>query len=110
MSHMDKVELDPDVGAVIVGFDQHISYPKLIKAASYLNNPDCYFIATNTDERFPTANKGLVKPGAGTVVKAVETCAEREAFVVGKPNTYISDAIKKKCSINPQKTLMIGDR
>lgn len=59
----NNFELDPEVGAVVVGFDQFISYPKMMKAASYLKNKDCIFIATNTDEQFPHEGGNIVIPG-----------------------------------------------
>ncbi|GJQ64919.1 hypothetical protein Trydic_g7088 [Trypoxylus dichotomus] len=110
MTYIQNIKLDPEVGAVVVGFDEHISYPKMLKAASYLNDPNCYFVATNTDERFPIGIGGIVKPGSGAVVRSIETCAERKAFLIGKPETYIAEAIKKCCNIDPKRTLMIGDR
>ncbi|XP_046429548.1 glycerol-3-phosphate phosphatase isoform X1 [Neodiprion virginianus] len=100
---------DPDVGAVIVGFDQHFSYPKLLKAACYLNDKNVHFVGTNTDERFPM-DGDIIVPGTGSLVKCVETCAERKAVIVGKPETYIAEAIIKRFNINPKRTLMIGDR
>lgn len=101
--------MEDDIGAVVVGFDEYFSYPKMIKAASYASNPSCHFIATNTDERFPVGIN-IVLPGSGAIVKAIETCAEREAYVLGKPNSFMADFIIDKYNVDPKRTLMIGDR
>lgn len=102
-------KIDPEVGAVIVGFDEHFSYAKMLKAATYANNPDCIFIGTNRDERFPMKT-GVIVPGTGCFIRAIETCAERDAFIIGKPDKYVSQAIIENFQVDPARTLMIGDR
>lgn len=107
---VNNLKLDSKVGAVVVGFDEHISYPKMVKAASYLRNPDCLFIATNTDEQFPTSSE-LTIPGTGTFVAAIKTVSGRNPIVLGKPNKYMFDVIKIQYpDIDPSRCLMIGDR
>ena len=101
---------DPEVGAVIVGFDQHFSYPKMMKAASYLNDSNIHFIGTNTDERFPANSHDIVIPGTGSLVRCIESCAERKAVVMGKPERYIAEVLRKRFKVIPERTLMIGDR
>ncbi|CRK94420.1 CLUMA_CG007927, isoform A [Clunio marinus] len=105
----EQFKPDPEIGAVIVGFDENFSFPKMMKAASYLNNPSTIFVATNTDERFPMPN--FVVPGTGAIVKAIETCAERKAVVMGKPENWLCDIFfKEEIKRDSRKFLMIGDR
>lgn len=105
----EQFQPDPEVGAVIVGFDEHISFPKMMKAATYLNDPEMIFLATNTDERFPMPN--FVVPGTGSIVRSIETCAERKAVVMGKPENWLCDIFfKEEIKRDSKKFLMIGDR
>lgn len=100
---------DPEVGAVVVGFDEHISFPKIMKAATYLDNKDTIFVATNTDERLPMPT--FVIPETGAIVRAIETCAERKATIMGKPESFLCDIMfGEDCKANSDRYLMIGDR
>lgn len=104
----EDFKLDPNVGAVIVGFDEYFNFKKMVRAVSYLDRPGCLFIATNTDERFPTPD--CIIPGTGALVKAVETAAERKPTIMGKPYPQARDILMKTNAIDPERTLMIGDR
>ncbi|KRZ61913.1 Phosphoglycolate phosphatase [Trichinella nativa] len=97
------------VSAVIVGFDPHISYAKILKASSYLKNKDCLFVATNEDSCFPSTNPLLILPGAGSVLASVKVASGREPIVIGKPHRPILTYLKEKLGLDPSKTLMTGD-
>lgn len=101
---------DPEVKGVLVGFDPHLSYVKMIKAASYARNPDNLFIATNEDSFLPTPGDEVVIPGTGSIVAAVKVPAHREPLVIGKPETIMFDMLHETHGLEPEKTLMVGDR
>uniref|UniRef100_A0A183CB95 C-type lectin domain-containing protein n=1 Tax=Globodera pallida TaxID=36090 RepID=A0A183CB95_GLOPA len=98
------------VGAVVVGYEKYFNYLKLMKAANYLRNEDCLFVATNEDETCPGPNPETVIPDAGPLVAAVRTASGRDPHVVGKPNTPAFDYICRRWTIDPRRTLMVGDR
>ena len=48
--------------------------------------------------------------GTGSFVAAIKTCAEREPFIVGKPEAYMKEVVMTEHKVDPSRTLMIGDR
>ncbi|XP_044764325.1 glycerol-3-phosphate phosphatase-like [Coccinella septempunctata] len=101
--------IDPEVRAVVVGMDKYFSYSKMLKAATYLNNPEVLFIGTNTDERFPASGSKIL-PGTGSLLRAVECCSLRKATIMGKPSSYVGTVLVNEHKIIPERTLVIGDR
>uniref|UniRef100_A0A0A1XNC5 Pyridoxal phosphate phosphatase n=1 Tax=Zeugodacus cucurbitae TaxID=28588 RepID=A0A0A1XNC5_ZEUCU len=99
---------DNDVGAVVVTLDVNFTYAKLWKATNYISsNADCHFISTNLEavHCYPE----YCVPGTGALLSAVESCVERKALQLGKPNPEICQALIKSGKVVPGRTLMIGD-
>lgn len=97
-----------DVGAAIVGFDEHFTFAKMLKASNYIcSNSECLFLTTNLDtvHRYPEFRI----PGTGALLAALETCVERKALQFGKPNAEICQQLIKSGKVLPERTLMIGD-
>uniref|UniRef100_A0A914VFB8 Phosphoglycolate phosphatase n=1 Tax=Plectus sambesii TaxID=2011161 RepID=A0A914VFB8_9BILA len=104
------VPLDPEVGAVIVGYDSHFNYVKLMKAANYLRDPKCLFITNNDDSTFRKPNQKFTIPKTAAIVVAVTTVVQREPLVVGKPHITTYNYIRAHWNIDPKRTLIVGDR
>ncbi|XP_013401421.1 glycerol-3-phosphate phosphatase [Lingula anatina] len=104
-----QTELDPEVNCVLLGFDENISYLKVMKAASYARRKGAFFVATNEDNELPMDGP-IVIPGTGVVVAAVKTAAARDPIVVGKPHHPMFDMIAKSFNVEPDRTVMVGDR
>jgi len=110
VTDLEEYQLDPEVQCVIVGLDYEFSFVKAAKAAMYLQNKSCLFVATNTDSNIPTASGRLI-PCAGSIVSMVQTaCQRRPDVICGKPNQPMYDVITAKQKIDRRRTLFIGDR
>jgi len=101
---------DPDVAAVVVGFDRHVNYYKIQYATLCIReNPGCAFIATNTDA-VTHLTDAQEWAGNGSMVGALKGSCQREPIVVGKPAPFMLDYISKTFGVRPDQMCMVGDR
>ncbi|XP_052807882.1 glycerol-3-phosphate phosphatase-like [Mya arenaria] len=104
-----------DIQAVLVGFDEHFSFNKIFKAASYISNPECHFLATNTVEQGLFIGEGRKDgprrlPLTGVKVNAIAMAANRAPFVIGKPYRTMFDCVlQTHPDIDPSRTVFVGD-
>ena len=94
---------------VIAGIDRRLNYAKIARAQRAIRDQGAMFIATNQDPTYPTENGFL--PGAGVVVAAIATAAERQPdVVVGKPYPLTMEIALATAGCSASQALMVGDR
>lgn len=104
------LEHDPDVGAVVVGFDRNLNYYKIQYATLCIReNPGCMFLATNTDA-VTHLTDAQEWAGNGAMVGAIRGSTKREPTVVGKPSDFMLGNIAKKFNLRRDQICMVGDR
>ena len=106
---LEELELHPEVTAVVVGSDINFSYKKLAKAYSYLQNPDCHFIAACSDILIAVGNGRILPRQTGCFVEAIKYCSGREPTVIGKPCMPFMDCIQMESPFDVKRAVMIGD-
>ncbi|THD22174.1 Nitrophenylphosphatase [Fasciola hepatica] len=104
---LSDVKIESNTTCVLVGFDIHFNYRKLLKATSYICK-GLPFFATNEDAQLPADD--LVHPGTGSLVAAVKFASCKEPIVVGKPHQPVFDFLSQRHNIDASKTIMVGDR
>jgi phosphoglycolate/pyridoxal phosphate phosphatase family enzyme len=95
---------EPD--AVVVGLDPQLTYLRLAVAADCVR-AGARFIATNRDPVYPT-ERGL-RPGAGSIVAAVEATTGTIPLSIGKPAPYLLEEAARTVGREPGEAVMIGD-
>jgi 4-nitrophenyl phosphatase len=95
---------EPD--AVVVGLDPQLTYLRVAVAADCIR-AGARFIATNRDPVYPT-ERGL-RPGAGSVVAAIEVATGVRPVAIGKPEPYLLEEAARVVGREAGEAVMIGD-
>jgi NagD protein len=107
-------ELTPDTpqsppDAVLVSFDQTLTYSRLCRAAWWITQGKLFF-ATNPDRVCPT-NEPTVLVDCGSITAALEKATGRPPDAVpGKPDPAMLRGILQRHSLAPRNLAMAGDR
>lgn len=92
--------------AVVVGLDPHLTYLRLAAAVDCIR-AGARFIATNRDPVYPT-ERGL-RPGAGSVVAAVEASTGVVPLSIGKPEPLLLEEAARSVGVPIAEAVMVGD-
>jgi len=104
-----KFSTDPkEIKILIVTLDRTLDYRKLEIAAQALEN-GAKFFAANIDDTCPVDSGEVLD--AGSTISALEKRTHRKLELhFGKPSEFMFNEIKHRMQIDPEKTLLIGDR
>jgi len=103
----DSPQAEPD--AVVVGFDTTLTYPRLCRAAWWINQEKPYF-GTNPDRICPT-DQPTVLVDCGAICLALEAATGRKpTAVLGKPDPAMIRGILHHHNLPAQNLAMVGDR
>lgn len=97
-----------DVDFVVSGLDRKFTYEKLTCAQQAILH-GAEFIAANRDATFPLEN-GLVVPGSGALVAAIETASGTKPLLIGKPETTAMEELLEMAGASSSDAVIVGDR
>ena len=92
--------------AVVVGLDPQLTYLRIAAAADAVR-AGARFIATNRDPIYPT-ERGL-RPGAGSIVAALEATSGVTPVSIGKPAPLLLEEAARAVGKHAKDAVMIGD-
>jgi 4-nitrophenyl phosphatase len=92
--------------AVVCGLDPQLTYLRLAVAADCVR-AGAQFVATNRAPVYPT-ERGL-RPGAGSIVAALEAATGVKPVSIGKPEPWLLEEAAHAVGADPSSAVMIGD-
>ncbi|HEX3265618.1 MAG TPA: HAD-IIA family hydrolase [Candidatus Limnocylindrales bacterium] len=104
---IDGVAATGGAQAVVAGVDPQITYLRLAAAADCVR-AGALFIATNRDPVYPI-EVGRLRPGAGSIVAAIEVASSVAPTVIGKPEPLLMEEAAHAVGRDPREGIVIGD-
>jgi HAD superfamily hydrolase (TIGR01450 family) len=92
--------------AVVAGVDPQLTYLRIAAAADCIR-AGANFIATNRDPVYPTER--WLRPGAGSIVSAIEVASGVTPVVIGKPQPLLLEQAAHAVGLDPKDAIVIGD-
>jgi glycerol-1-phosphatase len=92
--------------AVVAGVDPQLTYLRIAAAADCVR-AGARFIATNRDPTYPTER--WIRPGAGSVIAAIEVASGVTPVVIGKPEPLLMEEAAHAAGRDARDAIVIGD-
>ena len=99
------VDDDPDI--VVLTFDRTITYDKINRAYQAVRD-GAELIATHPDDLCPTEDSYDID--IGPFIRMFEQMCDTKAIVIGKPNRLMLEMAAAEMGVDPEGTVMVGDR
>lgn len=96
------------IEGVLMGYDNELTYQKLVDVSRILTQFDVPYIATNPDLVCPVAF-GYV-PDCGSYATMIYNATKKTPIFMGKPNPEIAKEALRRFQCDPQDAILIGDR
>lgn len=100
---------DERVDALVSGICREALSYRLLDYAMQIAMRTGTYIACNKDLTYPVED-GKFSPGSGAIVAAIEACSAVTPILVGKPKPAMLLVALGKAGIDPEETLLVGDR
>ena len=103
---IDGVTAAGQPDAVVAGVDPQLTYLRIAAAADCVR-AGALFIATNRDPVYPIER--WLRPGAGSVIAAIEVASGVTALVIGKPEPLLMEEAAHAAGRDAREAIVIGD-
>lgn len=100
--------MEEDIRAVVVGFDNELTYEKVTRVCELLQTRELPYYGTNPDLACPVGF-GYI-PDCGAICGMIANAIDRQPVYLGKPNRIMVDMAIQQTGFLPEQTLVIGDR